>query len=383
VWGAGARCSVSVRYRSGARQKGLKTLTAANGSATWTWTVPRNAQPGLTHDTASCAGAGAATRTMTVIGQVVPPKIDVVQSGWSTRTYQYGGTGVSWGAILANRSQTQDALDVQVPCNFVMAANRLIGSSSVHISDLAAGTSHPTGGELTFPEGAPVARLEHPRRRHGHPGRDPAASSSGGDEDHDGHASDPDEQSGFGPRRRQSEVQALLVFREDAAVPRPLAKRLLDVLVAAFLLLVLSPLFVAVVVAYGFRPFYREPRISRGRTFGLLKFRTLRAEVLARAGGHARPLEADPANLTWLGRHVLKPWYFDETPQLWNVLRGDFSLVGPRPWPPELVERQRAEGLTYRDEVAAGLTGPAQLSKGSKHQYADLDLQYVAQVSNL
>src|SRR5262249_14711184 len=143
---------------------------------------------------------------------VVPPKIDVVQSGWSTRTYQYGGTGVSWGAILANRSQTQDALDVQVPCNFVMAANRLIGSSSVHISDLAAGTSPPTGGQLTFPEGAPVARLEHPRRRHGHPGRDPAAGSSGGDEDHDGHASDPDEQSGFGPRRRQSEVQALLVF---------------------------------------------------------------------------------------------------------------------------------------------------------------------------
>src|SRR5262249_17309541 len=55
---AGARCSLSVRYRSGARQKGLKTLTAASGSATWTWTVPRNAQPGLTHDTASCAGAG-------------------------------------------------------------------------------------------------------------------------------------------------------------------------------------------------------------------------------------------------------------------------------------------------------------------------------------
>jgi len=167
------------------------------------------------------------------------------------------------------------------------------------------------------------------------------------------------------------------------AVPRPLAKRLLDIAVAAFLLLVLSPLFVAVVVAYGFRPFYREERVSAGRNFGLLKFRTLRSEVLARAGGHARPLEADPANLTWLGRHVLKPWYLDETPQLWNVLRGDFSLVGPRPWPPALVERQRAEGLTYRDEVPAGLTGLAQLSKGSEHQYADLDLQYVARVSTL
>ena len=166
-------------------------------------------------------------------------------------------------------------------------------------------------------------------------------------------------------------------------MPRPLAKRLLDVAVAAFLLLVFSPLFIAVLVAYGFRPFYREPRVSAGRTFGLLKFRTLRADVLARAGGHARPLEADPDNLTWLGRHVLKPWYLDEVPQLWNVLRGDFSLVGPRPWPPELVEQQRAEGLTYRDEVPAGLTGLAQLSKGSEHRYADLDLEYIAHASRL
>ena len=164
---------------------------------------------------------------------------------------------------------------------------------------------------------------------------------------------------------------------------RPLAKRLLDIAVAAPLLVLALPLFALVFLAYRGRPFYREPRVSRGRTFGLLKFRTLRPDVLAHAGGHARPLEADPANLTWLGRHVLKPWYLDEVPQLWNVLRGDFSLVGPRPWPPQLVERQRAEGLTYRDEVPAGLTGLAQLSKGSEHRYADLDLQYVDRISAL
>jgi len=160
-------------------------------------------------------------------------------------------------------------------------------------------------------------------------------------------------------------------------VSRPLAKRVLDVAVAAPLLLLLSPLFALVVVAYGGRPFYREPRISAGRTFGLLKFRTLRRDVLARAGGHARLLEADPANLTRLGRRVLKPWYLDELPQLWNVVRGEMSLVGPRPWPPQLVAEQRAEGVTYRDEVPAGLTGLAQLSKGSEHRYADLDVAYI------
>ena len=168
---------------------------------------------------------------------------------------------------------------------------------------------------------------------------------------------------------------------------RPLAKRVLDVVVSATLLLLLSPVVLAVLVAFALDVvleredrgslFYREPRISRGRTFGLLKFRTLRADAVLRAGGHARLLEADPANLTWLGRRVLKPWYLDEIPQLWNILRGDLSLVGPRPWPPELVEQQRAEGVTYRDEVSAGLTGLAQLTKGSDQRYADLDIAYV------
>jgi lipopolysaccharide/colanic/teichoic acid biosynthesis glycosyltransferase len=166
-------------------------------------------------------------------------------------------------------------------------------------------------------------------------------------------------------------------------VSRPRAKRTLDVVVATPLLLLALPVFAVVFVGYAGRPFYREARISRGRTFGLLKFRTLRKEVLAHAAGHARLLEADPANLTWLGRHVLKPWYLDELPQFWNVLRGELSLVGPRPWPPQLVEQQRAEGLTYRDETPAGLTGLAQLTKGSNQRYADLDLTYLEHVRTL
>src|ERR1043165_1948910 len=123
---AGARCSLSVRYKSRARQKGLKTVTAAGGTATWTWTGPKHVQPGPARGTVSCSGAGRASRTMTVIGQVLPPKIDIVQTGFSIRPYPYGGTSVSWGAILANRSKTQDALDVEVLCNMVMADNRLI-----------------------------------------------------------------------------------------------------------------------------------------------------------------------------------------------------------------------------------------------------------------
>jgi len=176
-------------------------------------------------------------------------------------------------------------------------------------------------------------------------------------------------------------------------VPRPLPKRLLDLVVAGMLLVVFLPVLLVVLVAFAIDVLlsprdrgsllYREARISRGRTFGLLKFRTLRSDVLERSAGHARLLEADAANLTWIGRRLLKPWYVDEVPQLWNVLRGDISLVGPRPWPPELVERQRAEGLTYRDELTAGLTGTAQVTKGSGQRYADLDLVYAERCRRL
>ena len=176
-------------------------------------------------------------------------------------------------------------------------------------------------------------------------------------------------------------------------MPRPLPKRLLDLVVAGVLLVVFVPVLLVVLVAFALDVllsprdrgslFYREARISRGRTFGLLKFRTLRSDVLERSAGHARLLEADAANLTWIGRRLLKPWYVDEVPQLWNVLRGDISLVGPRPWPPELVEQQRAEGLTYRDELPAGLTGTAQITKGSGQRYADLDLAYAERFRSL
>jgi lipopolysaccharide/colanic/teichoic acid biosynthesis glycosyltransferase len=179
-------------------------------------------------------------------------------------------------------------------------------------------------------------------------------------------------------------------------MPYRAPKRILDLTIALVLLLLLSPVLLVVLIAMaldmlivprdrgGF--LYREPRVSRGNIFGLLKFRTLRAVALAemtRTGSHARLFEADPSNLTWAGRRILKPWYLDELPQLLNVLRGDISLVGPRPWPLEMVERQVEEGQDYRNRVIAGLTGPAQVTKGADRRYADLDLEYVERSGSL
>ena len=167
----------------------------------------------------------------------------------------------------------------------------------------------------------------------------------------------------------------------------PAAKRAFDVAISASLLVALAPVWGVVLGAVGLdmlrcprdrgRVLYRERRISRGRSFNLLKLRTLRESVLVEAEGHVRPFEADAANLTWAGRRVLKPLYLDELPQLVNVLRGEMSLVGPRPWPPELVERQLERGVDYRLRVTAGWTGPAQVSKGLDMQYENLDRAYV------
>jgi lipopolysaccharide/colanic/teichoic acid biosynthesis glycosyltransferase len=171
----------------------------------------------------------------------------------------------------------------------------------------------------------------------------------------------------------------------------PFAKRILDKAMSLALLVVLSPLLAFIVAAMGADMLvrrrdrggwlYRERRISRGREFDLLKFRTLRDEVLDSMGGesHARLYEADETNLTWAGRRLLKPWYLDELPQIWNVVRGDMSLVGPRPWPPSMVANQVASGFTYRNSFIAGWTGPAQVEKGVTESsgYAVLDLEYV------
>ena len=171
----------------------------------------------------------------------------------------------------------------------------------------------------------------------------------------------------------------------------PTAKWVLDKASSAALLVLLSPVFAFLFVAMGLemllRPcdrgpwLYRERRISRGREFELLKFRTLRRAALAGMDptSHARMLEADEGNLTWAGRRLLKPWYLDELPQLWNVVRGDMSLVGPRPWPLPMVANQVAQGLMYRNEFVAGWTGPVQVEKGITEpaDYQQLDVAYV------
>ena len=178
---------------------------------------------------------------------------------------------------------------------------------------------------------------------------------------------------------------------KQQAAPYPYLKWLTDKLVPLTFLILFFPILVVIVLVMAvsmlLRPvdrgawFYRERRMSRGRSFDLLKFRVLREDVINQMPcerKHAREYEADTSNLTWAGRYFLKNWYLDELPQLFNILKGDMSLVGPRPWPLHMANAQIGQGVVYRKLIQAGWTGPVQLQKGNPTppNSTNLDLEY-------
>ena len=165
--------------------------------------------------------------------------------------------------------------------------------------------------------------------------------------------------------------------------------RTLDVLLCGFFLLVFSPLIgliaLALLLTSGRPLLYRGPRVGRdGRIFNMLKFRTLRAGAEERLGpylGEELVLRTREET-TGLGRR-LRAAQLDELPQLWNVLRGDMSLVGPRPIRPRFFEQLASELPAYwqRLVVRPGLTGFAQVRRGYETSMAEKlahDLEWIA-----
>jgi hypothetical protein len=151
------RCTLVIRYNDGAVEK-MSTVTRL-GVATWGWRLPEVAQPGRASLSASCVGAGSVTRLVTVVGTLIPPKIVVVDQGFSVRV-RTSGAEVSFGLMLQNTSPNADALSVYVLVNFVMADGQAIGTKTETIDAIPGGTTFAYGGSLNFPGAAPVARLE-------------------------------------------------------------------------------------------------------------------------------------------------------------------------------------------------------------------------------
>jgi len=165
--------------------------------------------------------------------------------------------------------------------------------------------------------------------------------------------------------------------------------RTLDIVLSALFLLVSLPLTIPIALANlvtsGRPVFYRGERVGRGgRIFTMTKFRTLRPGAESRLG-HQLGFElvaATEAEVTKVGRW-LRATQLDEIPQFWNVLKGDMSLVGPRPIRPRFFEELAAELPAYwqRLVVRPGLTGFAQVRRGYETSMAEKlahDLEWIA-----
>ena len=173
------------------------------------------------------------------------------------------------------------------------------------------------------------------------------------------------------------------------ARPRDAALRALDIVLSAFFLLVSLPLTVpiaAVLLVTSGRPlFYRGERVGRGgRVFEMLKFRTLRPSAEERLGPYLGEelVQRTRDETTPIGGW-LRATQLDEIPQLWNVVRGDMSLVGPRPIRPRFFAALVEELPAYwqRLVVRPGLTGFAQVRRGYETSMADKlahDLEWIA-----
>lgn len=166
-------------------------------------------------------------------------------------------------------------------------------------------------------------------------------------------------------------------------------KRLLDIVISAAALVILSPIFLVTAIAIKATDhgpvFYKQIRLTKdGKEFGILKFRSMRID--AEKDGVARLSSGDHDDrITPVGK-VIRACRIDELPQLVNILKGELSIVGPRPERPEIAAQYCEEmpEFSLRLQAKAGLTGYAQIyGKYNTTPYDKLvmDLMYIAHPS--
>ncbi len=167
-----------------------------------------------------------------------------------------------------------------------------------------------------------------------------------------------------------------------------LIKRLFDMIFAFIMIVITSPIMLITAICVkacdGGSVFYKQVRCTKGnREFEIIKFRSMIEE--AESDGKARLASKNDSRITPVGR-VIRKLRIDELPQLFNVIKGDMSFVGPRPERPEKIVEytENMPEFSYRTKVVAGITGYAQVyGKYNTRPYdkLKLDLYYIENFS--
>ena len=183
----------------------------------------------------------------------------------------------------------------------------------------------------------------------------------------------------------------LLLVKGTGLTPAErVTKRAMDIFISAIVLLILSPLMLLIAAAIkledGGPIFFRQKRLTRhGREFDILKFRSMVVDAEKYAGA-VLATDNDP-RITRVGR-IIRPFRLDELPQLINILKGDMSIVGPRPERKVIADEYCKDipEFAYRLKVRGGLTGYAQIYgkyNTSAYDKLRLDLMYIENYSLL
>lgn len=182
----------------------------------------------------------------------------------------------------------------------------------------------------------------------------------------------------------------LRVGRYDPTPEYLFIKRLFDVVVSTCALLLLSPVMIVVALLIrrdGGPAFYRQRRLTKdGKCFDVLKFRSMRVDAERDGVARLSTGDTDP-RITPIGRFIRKV-RIDELPQLINILKGEMSIVGPRPERPEIAAQYEQElpEFSLRLQAKAGLTGYAQVYgkyNTTPYDKLQMDLMYIANPSFL
>ena len=165
-------------------------------------------------------------------------------------------------------------------------------------------------------------------------------------------------------------------------------KRAMDIVISLVALIILSPLFLITAIAVksdGGPAFYKQVRLTKdGKQFEILKFRSMRVD--AEKDGVARLSTGDKDDRITKVGHIIRACRLDELPQLLNILKGDLSIVGPRPERPEIAAQYCEEmpEFALRLQAKAGLTGYAQVYgkyNTTPYDKLQMDLMYIAHPS--